>query len=77
MIDPEVRHVTKAGTNLFRELGFSPAEARRLQVESRKQISQARLAQRRSRRNARRPSGQRINVWVHRQPQTSDDVDAP
>jgi hypothetical protein len=50
MIDTEVRHVTKAEANLFRELGFSPAEARRFQVESRKQISQARRARRQSRR---------------------------
>ena len=54
MIDTGVRHVTKAGTNLFRELGFSPAEAKRLQVESRKQISQVRRARGRSRRSARR-----------------------
>lgn len=54
MIETEVRHVTKAGTNLFRELGFLSAEARRLQVESRKQISLARRARSRLRRNARR-----------------------
>ena len=37
-IDTEIRHVTKPGANLFLELGFSPAEARRLQAASRKQI---------------------------------------
>jgi hypothetical protein len=39
MNETEVRHVTKAGPNLFRELGFSSAEATHLQVESREQIS--------------------------------------
>ena len=38
-IDTEIRHVTKPGANLFLELGFSPAEARRLQLASRKQIN--------------------------------------
>jgi predicted XRE-type DNA-binding protein len=38
-IDIEVRHVTKPGANLFLELGFSPAEAKRLQTASRKQIN--------------------------------------
>jgi predicted XRE-type DNA-binding protein len=38
-IDTEIRHVTKPGVNLFLELGFSPAEARRLQAASRKQIN--------------------------------------
>jgi len=38
MIDTEIRHVTKAGANLFRELGFSAAEAKRLHDASRKQI---------------------------------------
>jgi hypothetical protein len=33
MIETEVRQVTKVGTNLFCELGFSSAEARRVQVE--------------------------------------------
>jgi hypothetical protein len=37
-IDTEIRHVTKAGTNLFLELGFSAAEARKLHAASRKQI---------------------------------------
>jgi hypothetical protein len=52
-IDTEIRHVTKAGTNLFRELGFSPAEARGLQIELRKQISRALQARRRARRKGR------------------------
>jgi predicted XRE-type DNA-binding protein len=38
-IDTEIRHVTKSGANLFLELGFTPAEARRLQAASRKQIN--------------------------------------
>lgn len=31
-IDTEIRHVTKPGANLFLELGFAPAEAKRLQA---------------------------------------------
>ena len=42
-IDTEIRQVTKPGTNLFLELGFAPAEARRLQAASRKQINDNRL----------------------------------
>ena len=42
-IDTEIRHVTKPGANLFRELGFSPAEAKKLQAASRKQINDTRL----------------------------------
>jgi predicted XRE-type DNA-binding protein len=38
-IDTKVRHVTKPGANLFRELGFGPEEARRLQAESQQQIN--------------------------------------
>ena len=37
--DTEVRHVTKPGANLFLELGFSPADAKRLHAASRKQIN--------------------------------------
>ena len=37
-IDTEVRHITKPGANLFLELGFPPAEAKRLKAASRKQI---------------------------------------
>ena len=43
MIDTNVRHVTKSGANLFLELGFSPAEAKRLQAASHKQINDTRL----------------------------------
>ena len=39
-IDTEISHVTKPGANLFRELGFSAEEAKRLQAASRKQINQ-------------------------------------
>jgi len=42
-VDTEIRHVTKSGANLFLELGFAPAEARRLQVASRQQINNTRL----------------------------------
>ena len=38
-IDTKIRHVTKPGANIFLELGFAPAEARRLQAASRKQIN--------------------------------------
>ena len=38
-IDTEVRHITKPGANLFLELGFPPAEAKRLQAASRRQIN--------------------------------------
>jgi predicted XRE-type DNA-binding protein len=41
-IDTEIRHVTKPGANLFLELGFSPAEAKRLHAASRKQINDSR-----------------------------------
>ena len=41
-IDTEIRHVTKPGANLFLELGFSPAEAKRLQAAARKQINDTR-----------------------------------
>jgi predicted XRE-type DNA-binding protein len=39
IIDTEIRHVTKPGANLFLELGFSAAEAKRLQIASRQQIN--------------------------------------
>ena len=42
-IDTKIRHVTKTGSNLFLELGFAPAEARRLQAVSRKHINDTRL----------------------------------
>jgi hypothetical protein len=38
-IDTRVRHVTKAGANIFEELGFSGEEAERYQRESRDQIA--------------------------------------
>ena len=44
--DTEIRHVTRTGANLFRELGFPPAEAKRLQAASRKQINDSRLLKR-------------------------------
>ena len=42
-IDTEIRHVTKQRTNIFLELGFAPAEAKRLQAASRKQINDTQL----------------------------------
>lgn len=42
-VDTEIRHVTKPGANLFLELGFSAAEARKLHAASRKQINDTRL----------------------------------
>lgn len=42
-IDTEIRHVTKVGANLFLELGFSAAEAKRLKAASRKQVTDTRL----------------------------------
>ena len=41
-IDTEIRHVTKPGANLFRELGFSAEEAKRLQTASHQQINDTR-----------------------------------
>ncbi|CAN5371475.1 helix-turn-helix domain-containing protein [soil metagenome] len=38
-IDTQVRHITKPGANLFRELGFAPSEAERFQAESKQQIN--------------------------------------
>ena len=42
-VDTEIRHVTKPGANLFLELAFSAAEAKRLQAASRKQINDTQL----------------------------------
>lgn len=41
-IDTEIRRVTKPGANIFLELGFPPAEAKRLHAASRKQINDTR-----------------------------------
>ena len=38
-IDTQIRHVTKPGANLFRELGFAPSEADRFQAESKQEIN--------------------------------------
>ena len=37
-IDTEIRHITKAGANLFSELGFDAEEAERLQLDLRGEI---------------------------------------
>ncbi len=42
-IDTAIRHVTKARANLFVELGFAPAEAKRLDAASRRQINDTKL----------------------------------
>jgi predicted XRE-type DNA-binding protein len=42
-IDTEIRHVTKAESNISLDLGFTPEEAKRLQAASRKQINDTRL----------------------------------
>lgn len=39
-IDTRIRHVTKAGSNLFADLGFPPEEAAALDRESRRQIQE-------------------------------------
>ena len=41
-IDTEIRHTTRAGADLFLELGFSAPEAKRLHAASRKQINDTR-----------------------------------
>jgi predicted XRE-type DNA-binding protein len=41
--DTAIRHVTKSGANIFLELGFAPAEARRLRAASNKQIKDTQL----------------------------------
>lgn len=42
-IDTDIRHVTKAGTNLFLDLGFPPEEAERLHQASRQQVNDTKL----------------------------------
>ncbi|HEY4362352.1 MAG TPA: XRE family transcriptional regulator [Bryobacteraceae bacterium] len=42
-VDTEIRHVTKVGANLFLELGFSPAEAKKLQAAARRAIQDTQL----------------------------------
>ena len=42
-IDTEIRHVTKAGTNIFLELGFSAKEAAALYAASSQEIDDTRL----------------------------------
>ncbi len=38
-IDIEIRHITKAGANLFLELGFDSTEAEQLNAQSQQQIN--------------------------------------
>ena len=45
-IDTKIRHLTKPRANLFLELGFAPAEARRLHVASRRQINDTQMLKR-------------------------------
>jgi hypothetical protein len=42
-LETEIRHVTKPGADLFLELGFSAAEAKKLHAASRKEINDTRL----------------------------------
>ncbi len=42
-IDTEIRHITKAGANIFLELGFPPEEAKRYQAESQKRINDTKM----------------------------------
>lgn len=55
-IDTEIRHVTKLKKNLFLELGFAPAEAKRLNAASRKQVSDTRLL--------KQQLMEEISVWI-------------
>jgi len=50
MIDTQLMRVTEAHATLFLGFGFLPTEARRLHVESRKQISKALRARKRAER---------------------------
>ena len=43
IVDTEIRHITKAGSNLFLELGFSATEADALQIQSQQSINDAKL----------------------------------
>lgn len=54
--DTEIRHVTKPGANLFLELGFAPAEARRLHALSRKQINDTQ--------RLKRQLMEELSVWI-------------
>ncbi len=40
-IETKTRHVTRAGDNIFSELGFAPEEAVRLQAQSREEMTRA------------------------------------
>jgi predicted XRE-type DNA-binding protein len=42
-IDTQIHHATKPGANISLELGFAPAEAKRLQAASRKRINDTQL----------------------------------
>ncbi len=42
-IDTDIRHITKAGTNLFLELAFPPEKAHRLHLASQQHIHDTRL----------------------------------
>jgi predicted XRE-type DNA-binding protein len=55
-IDTAIRHVTKPGSNLFLELGFTPREAKRLEAASRKQINDTRLL--------KQQLMQELSVWI-------------
>ena len=42
-IDTKIRHTTKAGSNIFLEMGFPVEEAKRLHAESKQQINDTQL----------------------------------
>jgi predicted XRE-type DNA-binding protein len=46
VVDTKIRHITKAGANLFVELGFPAAEATKLRAASRRQINDTRRLKR-------------------------------
>ncbi len=54
--ETEIRHVTTPGANLFLELCFAPAEAKRLDASSRKQINDTRLL--------KQQLMEEISVWI-------------
>jgi hypothetical protein len=43
MIDTSITHITKAGSNLFSELGFDDAQAQLLHAQSQQNINDATL----------------------------------
>ena len=46
MIDTKIRHVTQAGSNIFEDLGFEPAEAAQMKAEVQLEIEAAQTIKR-------------------------------